>query len=83
LNVVDAFSLDGHKTKAFSQALTGLGLSRKILVVDHRTTQSSACRTQSERCEFDSVFATPYQVLTQRMSFFQRLQFAIEEVLKK
>src|SRR5882672_8359889 len=36
LNVVDAFTLADHKTKAFSQALTKLGLDRKILVVDHQ-----------------------------------------------
>src|ERR1041385_6751385 len=34
LNVVDAFALDSHKTKAFSAALTGLGFDRKILLVD-------------------------------------------------
>ena len=32
LNVVDAFSLDDHKTKAFAQALTKLGFERKVLV---------------------------------------------------
>src|SRR3954454_2755197 len=35
LNVVDAFTLDGHKTAAFAKALAGLGFSRKILVIDH------------------------------------------------
>src|SRR5262252_989807 len=32
LNVVDAFNLESHKTKAFSQTLAGLGLNRKVLV---------------------------------------------------
>ena len=36
LNVVDAFSLDDHKTKAFAQALTKLGFDRKVLVIDHQ-----------------------------------------------
>src|SRR5947208_7016883 len=33
LNVVDAFSLADHKTKAFSQSLAKLGFDRKILLV--------------------------------------------------
>src|SRR6476659_10096378 len=36
LNVVDAFALDSHKTKAFSAALAGLGFDRKVLLVDHQ-----------------------------------------------
>src|SRR2546430_2988484 len=36
LSVVDAFALDDHKTKAFSKALTGIGGSRKVLVVEHQ-----------------------------------------------
>src|SRR5687767_13193653 len=35
LNVVDAFSLDDHKTRAFAEALGRLGFSRKTLVIDH------------------------------------------------
>src|SRR5213595_4269021 len=35
LNVIDTFSLENHKTKAFSQTLTRLGFDRKILLVDH------------------------------------------------
>src|SRR5678815_2275702 len=36
LNIVDAFSLADHKTKAFAQALTRLGFDRKILVIDNQ-----------------------------------------------
>src|SRR6266404_2391678 len=36
LGVVDAFALENHKTKAFAQALSGLGFKRKVLVVDHQ-----------------------------------------------
>src|SRR4030095_12719616 len=36
INIVDAFALDDHKTKAFAQALTKLGFDRKILVIDHQ-----------------------------------------------
>src|SRR4029434_1542927 len=33
LNIVDAFSLADHKTKALAQALAGLGFERKVLVI--------------------------------------------------
>src|ERR1051326_8686076 len=33
LNVIDAFSLENHKTKPFAQALAKLGFDRKILLV--------------------------------------------------
>src|SRR5215467_13124596 len=36
LNVVDAFSLSDHKTKAFAQALSNMGFKRKVLLVDHQ-----------------------------------------------
>ena len=65
LNVVDAFSLDDHKTKAFAQALTGLGLSRKILVVDHQENPNLqlAARNLSDVNLIASLQVTPYQVL--------------------
>ena len=40
LNVVDAFTLADHKTKAFAQALTKLGFDRKVLVIDHQDNQN-------------------------------------------
>src|SRR6201987_2094267 len=36
LNVVDAFTLDNHKTKPLVQALAKLGFDRKVLVVDNQ-----------------------------------------------
>src|SRR5436190_15731807 len=36
LNVVDAFKLESHRTKPFSQILSKLGLERKVLLVDHQ-----------------------------------------------
>src|SRR5215471_4633166 len=36
LNVVEAFVLENHKTKAFAKTLAKLGLDRKVLVVDHQ-----------------------------------------------
>src|SRR6187399_1254918 len=36
LNIIDAFALADHKTKAFAQALSGMGFDRKVLVIDHQ-----------------------------------------------
>src|SRR3977135_4042350 len=36
LNVVEAFNLENHKTKAFAQALARLGFDRKVLLIDHQ-----------------------------------------------
>src|SRR5947207_5924129 len=36
LNVIDAFSLENHKTKPFAQALVKLGFDRKVLLVDNK-----------------------------------------------
>src|ERR671923_1903264 len=36
LNVIEAFSLENHKTKPFAQALAKLGFDRKVLLVDHQ-----------------------------------------------
>ena len=86
LNVVDAFTLDGHKTKAFAQALTGLGLSRKILVVDHQDNPNLrlAARNLSDVNLIASLQVTPYQVLNATHVVFSKAAIqAIEEVLKK
>jgi large subunit ribosomal protein L4 len=86
LNVVDAFSLDGHKTKAFAQALAGLGLSRKILVVDHQDNANLrlAARNLADVNLIASLQVTPYQVLNSTHVVFSKAAIqAIEEVLKK
>jgi large subunit ribosomal protein L4 len=86
LNVVDAFSLDDHKTKAFSQALTRLGLSRKVLVIDHQENPNLrlAARNMSDVCLIASLQVTPYQVLNATHVVFSKAAIqAIEEVLKK
>src|SRR5204863_187992 len=40
LNVIEAFSLENHKTKPFAQALAKLGFDRKVLLVDHQENQN-------------------------------------------
>jgi large subunit ribosomal protein L4 len=86
LNVVDAFALEGHKTKAFSLALKGLGLSRKILVIDHQDNPNLrlAARNLSDVNLIASLQVTPYQVLNATHVVFSKAAIqAIEEVLKK
>lgn len=86
LNVVDTFALDGHKTKPFAQALVKLGLSRKILVVDHQENPNLrlAARNLSEVCLIASLQVTPYQLLNATHVVFSKAAIqAIEEVLKK
>jgi large subunit ribosomal protein L4 len=86
LNVVDAFTLTDHKTKPFAKALSGLGFSRKILVVDHQENPNLqlAARNISEVSLVPSLQITPYQVLNASHVVFSKAAIqAIEEVLKK
>jgi len=86
LNVIDAFSLADHKTKAFAQALAKLGFSRKILVVDHQENPNLklAARNLSDVSLVASLQVTPYQILNATHVVFSKAAIqAIEEVLKK
>jgi large subunit ribosomal protein L4 len=86
LNIVDAFTLSDHKTKAFSQALTKLGCERKILVIDNQTNENlwRAARNIAEVHLIPSLQVTPYQLLNARHVVFSKAAIqALEEVLKK
>jgi large subunit ribosomal protein L4 len=86
LGVVESFTLDNHKTKAFAKALAGLGYNRKVLVVDHQenTNLSLAARNLSEVHLISSLQITPYQLLNARGVVFTKAAIqALEEVLKK
>ena len=86
LNIVDAFSLADHKTKAFAQALTRLGFDRKILVIDNQDSPNLR-RAASSIAEVDLIpglQVTPYQLLNARHVVFSKSAIqALEEVLKK
>src|SRR5204862_2275946 len=62
LNVVDAFSLENHKTKAFLQTLTTLGFDRKVLLIDHQENAnlSLASRNLSDVQLLPNLQLTPY-----------------------
>jgi large subunit ribosomal protein L4 len=86
LNVIDAFTLDTHKTKAFSEALMKLGFDRKVLVVDHQENPnlSLASRNLSDVRLVPNLQITPYQVLDARHVVFTKAAIeALQEVLKK
>ena len=86
LNIVDAFSLADHKTKALAQALTGLGFERKVLVIDNQANENlwRAARNIEEVDLIPSLQVTPYHLLNARHVVFSKAAIqALEEVLKK
>jgi large subunit ribosomal protein L4 len=86
LNVIDAFTLENHKTKAFSQALAKLGFDRRILLVDHQenTNLSLAARNLSDVQLLPNLQVTPYHVLNAKHVVFTKAAIeALQEVLAK
>jgi len=86
LNVVEAFNLENHKTKAFSQALTKLGFDRKILLVDHQENPNLwlAARNLSDVHLLPNLQVTPYHVLNANHVVFTKAAIeALQEVLTK
>jgi large subunit ribosomal protein L4 len=86
LNVVDAFSLESHKTKAFSQSLAKLGLDRKVLLVDHQENPNLwlAARNLSDVQLLPNLQVTPYHVLNAKHVVFTKAAIeALQEVLTK
>jgi len=86
LNVVDAFSLDSHRTKPFTQALAKLGLDRRVLVVDHQENDNLrlAARNLSDVQLIANLQVTPYHVLNAKHVVFTKAAIeALQEVLTK
>ena len=86
LNIIDAFALDDHKTKALAQAFSTLGFNRKVLVIDHQENRNLwlATRNLAEVDLIPSLQVTPYQLLNARHVVFSKSAIqALEEVLKK
>ena len=85
LSVVDAFNLESHKTKQFWELLGKLGLSRKILLIDHKENRnlSLASRNHPEVQLLPSLQVTPYQLINARHIVFSKSAIQdLEEVLK-
>jgi len=86
LNVVEAFNLENHKTKAFAQALARLGFDRKVLLIDHQENLNLklAARNLSDVQLLPNLQVTPYHVLNARHVVFSRAAIqALQEVLAK
>src|SRR5438876_10957887 len=65
LNVIDAFSLENHKTKPFAQTLAKLGFDRKVLLVDNKQNVNLwlAARNLDEVQLLRNLQITPYHLL--------------------
>src|SRR5689334_12131161 len=86
LNVIDAFSLENHKTKPFAQALAKLGFDRKVLLVDNKENVNLwlAARNMSEVELLGNLQITPYHVLNAKYVVFSKAAIqALQEVLTK
>ena len=86
LNVIDAFNLEDHKTKAFAQSLARLGFDRKILLVDHQENLNLwlAARNLRDVQLLANLQVTPYHVLNAKHVVFSKAAIqALQEVLAK
>lgn len=86
LSVVDEFSLSDHKTKPLAKALTGIGGSRKVLIVHHEENVNLhlASRNMDEVHLIPNLQITPYHVLNARHVVFSKAAIqALQEVLSK
>ncbi len=86
LNVIDAFSLQDHKTKAFSQSLTKMGFDRKVLLIDHEANPNLwlAARNLNDVQLIPNLQLTPYHILNARHVVFTKAAIqALQEALSK
>ena len=86
LSVVDAFSLDTHRTKPFAESLNKLGLKRKVLLVDHGENPNlkMASRNLVEINLIANLQVTPYQLLNSRHVVFTKAAIeGLQEVLTR
>jgi len=86
LNVVDAFTLDSHRTKPLSEALAKLGFDRRVLVIDNQENKNLflASRNLENVRLIPNLQLTPYQLLNARHVVFSKAAIeALQEVLKK
>ncbi len=86
LNVIDAFSLENHKTKPFVQALVKLGFDRKVLLVDNKenVNLTLAARNIDEVQLLGNLQITPYHLLNAKHVVFSKSAIqALQEVLAK
>jgi large subunit ribosomal protein L4 len=86
LNIVEAFALEGPKTKAFVKTLAKLGLDRRVLVIDHQENQNLwlAARNLSDVQLIANLQITPYHIVNAKHVVFSKAAIqALQEVLSK
>ena len=86
LNVVDAFALEDHKTKALSQKLASMGFDRNVLLIDHQENPNLwlAARNLDDVEVLPNLQVTPYHVLNaQHVVFTKSAIQALQEALSK
>ena len=86
LSVVDAFSLETHRTKPLAESLNKLGLKRKVLLVDHGENPNlrMASRNLAEINLIANLQVTPYQLLNSRHIVFTKAAIeGLQEVLTR
>ncbi len=86
LNVIEAFDLENHKTKAFARVLGNMGFDRKVLLIDHQENPNLllAARNLDEVQLIPNLQVTPYHVLNARHVVFSKAAIqALQEVLTK
>lgn len=86
LSIVDKFELPTHRTRPLAESLAGLGLSRKILLVDDSASTNLllASRNLAEVDLIPNLGVTPYQVLDAHHVVFTRAAVqGLEQVLTK
>ncbi len=86
LSIVDAFTLDDHKTKPLAEAIAGIGGNRKVLIIDNEDNRNLhlASRNIEEVQLIPNLQITPYHVLNAQHIVFSKAAIqALQEVLSK
>jgi large subunit ribosomal protein L4 len=86
LSVIDAFSLDDHKTRPLAKALSGMGHTRKVLIIEHQENENlqRASRNMAEVELIPNLQVTPYHLLNAHHVVFSKASIqALQEVLAK
>ena len=86
LSIVDAFTLDDHRTKPLAKAIAGIGGNRKVLIIDNAENRNLqlASRNLDEVQLIPNLQITPYHVLNANHVVFSKAAIqALQEVLAK
>jgi large subunit ribosomal protein L4 len=86
LSIIEAFTLDDHKTRPLAKALAGIGGRRKVLLIDNSENRNLhlASRNMDEVHLIPNLQITPYHVLNANHVVISKSAIqALQEVLSK